>query len=141
MKAMVYTNYGSSDVLHLEDIEKPLPKAKEVLVKIHATTVTTADCMMRKGDTFFSRLVLGFRNPKFKYQILGIEFSGIVESVGSQVQEYAQGDKVYGFRGFGDTGCYAEYKCISEKASLAIMPENVPSICESVSILNWNAVP
>lgn len=135
MKSMIYKNYGSSDVLYLEEIDKPIPKAKEILVKLNATTVTTADCMMRKGDTFFARLILGFRKPKSKYQILGIEFSGIVEFVGNQVKQFKQGDKVYGFRGFGETGCYANYKCISENASVSIMPEN-KSFEEAVSFVD-----
>ena len=124
MKAMLFKNYGSSDVIHLEEIEKPIPKEKEVLVKIHATTVTAADCIMRRGDTILSRLILGLRKPKNKYQNMGIEFSGIVESIGNNVTQYKPGDQVYGFRGFGATGCYAEYKCISENASLSIMPKN-----------------
>lgn len=124
MKAMLYKKYGSSDVIHFEEVLKPVPKSKEVLVKVYATTVTTADCIMRKGDTFFSRLVLGFFKPKSKYQILGIEFSGKVESIGSDVSKFKSGDRVYGFRGFGEPGCYAEYKCISEDGSVFLMPGN-----------------
>jgi len=125
MKAIVYKKYGSPDVLNLGEVEKPVPKNNEVLVKIHATTVTTADCMMRLGDTILSRLVLGLKKPRRKYQVLGLEFSGVVESHGVKVTQFKEGDKVYGFRGFGASGCYAEYKCISENASLSKMPDNV----------------
>jgi NADPH:quinone reductase-like Zn-dependent oxidoreductase len=124
MKAFVYRNYGSPDVLEPVYLEKPTAKPNEVLIRIFATTVTTADCMMRRGDTFLSRLLLGLKKPKEKYRILGTEFSGIIEAAGSKVKKFKPGDQVYAFRGFG-TGCYAQYKCMSENGSMAIKPRNI----------------
>jgi NADPH:quinone reductase-like Zn-dependent oxidoreductase len=124
MKAIVYKKFGSPDVFEPLDLEKPTPEPSEVLIKVFATTVTTADCMMRRGDTFLSRILLGLNKPKKKYQILGTEFSGEIVEVGSKVNKYKQGDEVYAFRGFG-TGCYAQYKCMNENGSLAIKPVNM----------------
>jgi len=124
MKAIVYQKYGSPDVFEPVDLEKPTPKANEVLIRVYATTVTNADCMMRRGDTFLSRILLGFTKPGKKYQILGTEFSGEIEEVGSKVKKFKSGDEVYAFRGFG-TGCYAQYKCMNENGSLAIKPANM----------------
>jgi len=135
MKAILYKNYGSADVLESYNINKPTPKPNEVLIKIKATTVTSADCIMRRGDSLFSRLVLGFKRPKKIYQILGIELSGEIESIGSKVSKFKQGDKVFAFRGFGSTGCYAEYKCMKESASIALKPENM-SHTEAASVVD-----
>lgn len=134
MKAIVYKKYGSPDVLELADMEKPIPKAGEVLIRVYATTVTSADCMMRRGDTFLSRILLGFTKPKKKYQILGTEFSGKIEAVGSKVKKFKTGDEVYAFRGFG-TGCYAQYKCMNENGSLAIKPANM-EFFEAASVVD-----
>ena len=124
MKAVKYKKYGSPDVLQFVEIPKPVPSKNEVLIKIRATSVTTADCYMRRADTLFSRLVLGLFKPKERYRILGTEFSGIIEEVGEDVTEWKNGHEIFGFRGFG-TGCYAEYKCILSKGSLAHKPENM----------------
>jgi len=124
MKAVVYKKFGPPAFLELCEVEKPIPKKNEVLIKVEATTVTTADCMMRRGDTVLSRILLGFIKPKKKYQILGTEFSGIIEIVGTDVKKWKTGDEIYGFRGFG-TGCYAEYKCMSSSGSLAMKPVNI----------------
>jgi len=124
MKAIVYKKYGSPDVFEPLDVEKPTPESNEVLIRVFATTVTTADCMMRSGDAFLSRILLGFTRPKNKFQILGTEFSGKIEAVGSKVKKFKPGDEVYAFRGFG-TGCYAQYKCMNENGSLAIKPGNI----------------
>ena len=134
MKAIIYRKYGPPEVLKLVEIEKPSPKDNEVLIKIHATTVTSADCMMRRGDTVLSRILLGFTKPGKKYQILGTEFSGKIESVGSKVTKFKTGDEVYAFRGFG-TGCYAEYKCIGENGSISMKPKNTAFI-ESASFVD-----
>ena len=83
MKAIVYTKYGSPDVLRFKEVEKPTPKNNEVLIRVHATSVTAADCLMRRGETFISRLFLGFRKPRRK--ILGTELAGEIESVGKDV--------------------------------------------------------
>jgi NADPH:quinone reductase-like Zn-dependent oxidoreductase len=134
MKAIVYKKYGSPNVLELSDIEKPAPKANEVLIRVYATTVTTADCMMRRGDTLLSRILLGLKKPKKRYQILGTEFSGTIEAAGSKVKKFSSGDEVYAFRGFG-TGCYAQYKCMNENESLAIKPCNM-NFPEAASVVD-----
>lgn len=134
MKAIVYLNYGPPEVLLPKEIEKPVPGSSEVLIKVMATTVTAADCMMRRGDTVLSRILLGLRKPKKKYQLLGTEFSGVVESVGQKVKKFKPGDDVYAFRGFG-TGCYAQYKCMNENGSLAIKPCNM-DFREAASIVD-----
>lgn len=134
MKAIVYTKYGTPDVLQLSDIENPIPGANEVLIKIYATTVTTADCMMRRGDTLLSRILLGFKKPKKKYRILGTEFSGKIEAVGCKVKRFKPNDDVYAFRGFG-TGCYAEYKCMSAHGSITKKPYNM-SYEEAASVVD-----
>jgi len=122
MKAIVYTEYGTPDVLQLREVEKPAPKNNEVLVRVHATSVTAADGLMRRGDSFMSRIFLGFKKPR--REILGTELAGEIESVGKDVQRFRKGDQVYGFTGFG-LGAYAEYACMPEKGSLAIKPANL----------------
>jgi len=134
MRAIVYTKYGSPEVLQLRELEKPTPKDNEVLISVYATTVTTADCMMRRGDTFLSRILLGFTRPMSKFQILGTEFSGTIEAVGCKVKKFKPGNEIYAFRGFG-TGCYAQYKCMDENGSLAIKPGNM-SFEEAASVVD-----
>jgi len=124
MKAIVYTKYGPPEVLELNDLEKPTPKDNEVLIRVYATTVTAADGMMRRSDTFMSRIILGLRKPRNKYSILGLELSGEIESIGKNVKRFREGDQVYGFTGFRP-GAYAEYKCMPEKGSLVIKPVNM----------------
>ena len=121
MKAIVYTNYGSPDVLRLEDVERPTPMDNEVLIKVHATTVTAGDLKARKADPFVLRFMLGLRSPKAT--ILGYEFAGEIESVGSAVTSFAAGDRVFGNSMGG--GAAAEYICLPEDGVLAMMPANL----------------
>ena len=128
MKAIVYTEYGPADVLHLQDLEKPTPKDNEVLVKVHAATVTTGDCNVR-GFTFVPpgfgpllRLMFGLKKPKIA--ILGTELAGEVEAIGEAVTMFKKGDQVFGI-GSDRFGAYAEYSCRPEKGALAIKPSNL----------------
>ncbi|MFN8387085.1 MAG: NAD(P)-dependent alcohol dehydrogenase [Anaerolineales bacterium] len=128
MKAVVYHEYGSPDVLHLKEVEKPSPKDNEVLIKVHATTVSTGDVNMR-GFTFvppgfgpLPRLMLGLRAPK--RNILGVELAGEVEAVGRDVILFKKGDRVFGINS-AELGAYAEFVCWPEKRALAIKPANV----------------
>lgn len=115
MKAIVYTKFGSPEVLHLEDVEKPEPKNNEVLIRIKATSVVKEDPDMRSTPGF---------NGLFKpaHPILGQELAGVIEAVGCQVRRFKPGDEVYGFDLFG---AYAEYKCMPENAALAKKPVNL----------------
>ncbi|MCL4252278.1 MAG: NAD(P)-dependent alcohol dehydrogenase [Anaerolineae bacterium] len=122
MKAVIYTQYGAPDVLQLAEIEKPTPKDNEILVKIHATTITTADCLVRKGEPIWGRVIIGITKPRKK--ILGLELAGEVEAVGRYVKRFQIGDKVYGFTGFG-LGAYAQYKCMPEEGSIELKPTNM----------------
>lgn len=117
MRAVVYETYGPPDVLQLKDVERPVPKEEEVLVKIHATTVNRTDCGLRSAEFFITRLFTGLRRPK--RQILGMELAGEVEAVGAVVTEFAVGDHVFGAIGFG---AHAEFVCIRESAPLVHKP-------------------
>jgi NADPH2:quinone reductase len=123
MRAVVYDRFGPPDVLRLEEVDKPVPGDDEVLVRIHASTVTSAEIMMRTGRPLWGRVVLGFRRPRRKMRRLGLELAGEIESVGSQVRRFRAGDEVFGFAGFNIGAC-ADYKCLPEKASLALKPAN-----------------
>jgi len=126
MKAMVYTEYGPPDVLQLKEVEKPAPKEDEVLVRVYATTVTTADANARgfvfipAGFGFLPRLMFGIRRPKMS--ILGTVLAGEVEAVGAGVKEFKEGDQVFGETRFG---AYAEYICLPEDGMLAAKPSNL----------------
>lgn len=117
MKAAVYTSYGSPSVLKFAEIEKPVPKANEILVKIHAATVTAGDIRLRASDfppLFWlpARLIFGLFKPK--KTILGHEFAGIVEAVGDKVSKFTIGDEILGTTTMLYTGSYAEYVCVPE---------------------------
>ncbi len=122
MKAVVYTRYGSPDVLEFREVEKPTPKDNEVLVKIMATTVNRTDCGFRNAEYMAVRIVGGLFRPK--QQILGSEMAGIVEAVGKDVKTFKSGDEVFGLNTF-NFGTHAEYVCIPEEKSIIIKPSTL----------------
>jgi NADPH:quinone reductase-like Zn-dependent oxidoreductase len=127
MKAIVCTKYGPPDVLQLREIEKPSPKDNEVLIRVHATTVTAGDCGLRSlnfplTSQALVRLGFGFRGPRKK--ILGQELAGEIVSVGNSVKLFRSGDEVCAWTGF-HLGGYAEYTCLREGAVLATKPANM----------------
>lgn len=128
MNAIVWTKYGAADVLQLREVVKPTPKDDEVLIRVHASTVTAGDCDLRsfKGFTLFwlpARFYIGLLKPT-RVTILGQELSGVIEAVGKDVTQYKAGDAVFAWAGMR-LGGYAEYACLSEKATMAIKPASM----------------
>lgn len=122
MKAMVYTKYGSPDVLELREIQKPAPGEDEVVVKVHASSVNAADWHHLRGEPFVFRLSSGFPTPK--HQILGADIAGRVESVGKHVKAFRPGDEVFGDLAGVGFGGFAEYVRVPETV-LALKPANL----------------
>jgi len=129
MKAVVYDRYGRADVLRLEDVERPVPREDEVLVKIHATTVNRLDVHTREANAssglaiaLLSRSISGLRRPR--QRILGSEFAGEVAAAGPAVTEFAVGDDIFGTTGFR-FGAHAEFTCVPVRARVAHMPAGI----------------
>ena len=141
MRAVVHDRYGPPEVLRLEDVERPVPKDDEVLVRIHATTVSRTDCALRGAEPLISRFVTGLLRPKRK--ILGSDLAGEVEAVGAAVTEFEVGDHVFGINPW-KFGAHAEFICMRANASLAHMPagmtfEAAAAVCDG-AILALNAL-
>jgi len=131
MKAIVYTKYGSPDVLQLKEVENPSPKDDEVLIKIHAASVNAADLHLLRADPFLVRLMGGgLLKPKNK--ILGADIAGQVEAVGRNVKQFKPGDEVFGDISGCGWGGFAEYVCAGENG-LALKPANI-SFEESAAV-------
>ena len=143
MRAVVYDRYGPPEVLRLEDVPQPVPKEDQVLIKIHATTVTRSDCGIRGANassglvvSFLSRLYSGLRRSKRR--ILGSELAGEVAAVGAGVSEFAVGDRVFGTSA-GRFGAHAEFICMRERAALAQKPaamtfEEAAAVCDGAML-------
>jgi NADPH:quinone reductase-like Zn-dependent oxidoreductase len=133
MRAVVHDRYGPPEVLRIEEVERPVPKDDEALVKIRATTVNRSDCGWRGAKPFFSRFWTGLLRPKNR--IGGTELAGVVEAVGSGVSEFEVGDEVFGMR----SGAHAEYVCVREQGALAQKPsgmsfEDAAAVCDGAII-------
>jgi NADPH:quinone reductase-like Zn-dependent oxidoreductase len=134
MRAVVHDRYGPPEVLRLEDVERPVPAEDELLVRVHATTVTRTDTGLRSAEYFISRFVTGVRRPKRR--ILGLEFAGEIEEVGAAVTGFAVGDHVFGVKG---AGAHAELLTVKESAAVAHKPAGIgfdeaAAVCDGASL-------
>ena len=129
MRAILHTQYGTPDLLELREIDKPVPQDNEVLIKIHAATVSTGDCNVRnytfvtKSMRPIAKLMFGIGKP-WKERVLGTELAGEVESVGKDVKKFKAGDRVVASTGMAGGG-HAQYACVPEKGALAIKPDSL----------------
>jgi NADPH:quinone reductase-like Zn-dependent oxidoreductase len=121
MKAAVHTRYGPPDVVRVSDVDTPAVKDHDVLVKVYATTVNRTDCGFHAGKPFIVRFFSGLLKPRAA--VLGTEFAGVVEAVGSGVTSFTAGDRVFGFSE-GRFGAHAEYLVMPDDGALAAMPAN-----------------
>jgi NADPH:quinone reductase-like Zn-dependent oxidoreductase len=119
MRAAVYTKYGAPEVVKVIETDTPEPEANEILVRIHAATVSRVDSIFRSGEHFFARLATGITRPRIR--ALGSELSGVVEAVGKEVARFKVGDAVFGST--SDFGAHAEYLCLPEDAAIVKKPD------------------
>jgi len=146
MRAVTYERYGAPDVLRVSEVPTPAPRDDELLVRVRATTVNRTDCGFRVGKPFIVRFFSGLTRPR--RQILGTEFAGDVEAVGSEVTSFAVGDEVFGVNA-DRFGAHAEYLRVRERAPVAIKPatlsfEEAAAVCDGVVLaltcLRWSGV-
>ncbi|MFT5822628.1 MAG: NADPH:quinone reductase-like Zn-dependent oxidoreductase [Crocinitomix sp.] len=122
MKAAICTKYGKPEVLQIKGVDKPTPAVDQILLKIHASSVTSGDARIRRADPFIIRLIFGFKGPR--KSILGVVVAGEIEAIGANVSKFKVGDKVFGTTGMS-FGAHAQYQSISEDGTLAVIPENM----------------
>ena len=134
MRAVVHDRYGPPEVLHLEEVETPTPADNEVLIRIHATTVTRTDVGLRSAELFITRAVTGLRRPKRR--ILGMELAGEVKAIGSGVTSFNVGDRVFGVK---THGAWAEFATMPEDGPIAPIPAGV-SFAEAASVCDGAAL-
>lgn len=130
MKAVVQTEYGSPEVLSLQEIQKPVPGENEVLIRIHATTVESTDALFRSGRDMSARMATGIRKPK--HQTPGSEFAGEIEAIGEAVTRFKPGDRVFGTAA-PNVGAHAEYICLPQDGAIAFKPSQL-SYEEAVAV-------
>jgi len=148
MKAIVCTKYGPPEVLELKEVDKPVPKDNEILIRVHAASVNYGDLLARNFKEIsprkfnmplllwiFAKLFFGVRKPKTT--ILGSEFAGVIESVGKDVKRFKAGDPVFGYRG-QNMGAYAEYLCVPENGTVAKKPANMTF--EEAAVVPYGAI-
>jgi NADPH:quinone reductase-like Zn-dependent oxidoreductase len=138
MKAIVCPKYGPPEVLQFKEVNKPVPKNNELLIRVYTVFVGIEDLMQRKGKPYFGRIFVGFTKPG--KPILGTEFAGEIEEVGKDVKLFKKGDSVFGVTGSA-FGCYAEYLCMPEDGLLSIKPTNMTNeeaapVCGALAA--WN---
>lgn len=123
MNAIVCTQYGSPDVLQLQQVDKPVPQDNEVLVKIHTATATTAGIGARTGTPLLARLFSGLTKPR--NSILGVEFAGEIAQIGKDVTTYKVGDSVFGMTGATTPSAYAQFTCLPEDSAMLTKPDTI----------------
>jgi NADPH:quinone reductase-like Zn-dependent oxidoreductase len=136
MKAAVHRRFGSPDVVTVEDVPEPVPRADEVLVRIHAATVGVVDGVARRGTPFYARIHFGLSRPRFA--VLGTDFAGEIQATGPAVTRFAVGDQVFGTVA-PRFGAHAEYVCLSEHAAVAPKPANV-GYAEAAALVDATAL-